>query len=100
VGQRNQPAIQEQTNLTGLKIYPVPVDHTLNVSLSDNYTTKVVQVTIFDTFGKEWMLKSRKMLSDGEDRLSFDVHTLPSGVYYLRVTDDLGHADILKFIKL
>jgi hypothetical protein len=66
-----------------------------------NYTTKVVQVTIFDTFGKEWMLKSRKMLSDGEDhRLSFDVHTLPSGVYYLRVTDDLGHADILKFIKL
>ena len=101
VGQRNQPAIQEQTNLTGLKIYPVPVDHTLNVSLSDNYTTKVVQVTIFDTFGKEWMLKSRKMLSDGEDHhLSFDVHTLPSGVYYLRVTDDLGHADILKFIKL
>ena|GEM_PF-651182 len=50
---------------------------------------------------KEWMLKSRKMLSDGEDhRLTFDVHTLPSGVYYLRVTDDYGHSDILKFIKL
>lgn len=101
VGQRSQPSLQKQTNFSGLKIYPVPVGHNLNVSLSDNYTTKVVQVTIFDTFGKEWMLKSRKMLSDGEDHhLSFDVHTLPSGVYYLRVTDDLGHADILKFIKL
>ena len=84
------------SQLTTIAIYPNPVQHKLNVTLS-NATTVNYDVHIASVAGKEVYSKAGTTVTDG--KLSLDASNLASGVYVLELTDKQGNKHQEKFVK-
>lgn len=84
------PELQNQ--LTQIKIYPNPTENTLYLDLINNGAKKI---TVSDLLGKTVLTTDCL-----ENKLSLDVSKLPSGVYFIAVTNSAETYKIEKFIKL
>lgn len=80
--QRNENAYEgEQMSIFA---FPSPVQNgRLNITVSGGETRSVLQSTIFDSRGVQWI--SEFVTSDGAS--SLDVSSLPPGIYFFRVCD-------------
>jgi endo-1,4-beta-D-glucanase Y len=78
---------------TGIKLYPNPVlnNNELTVEGIKNY----IKLEITSLSGN--ILLSRHLLFS--DKITIDVSLLKKGIYILRISDDYGKSEFLKFIK-
>lgn len=74
-------------------IYPNPVKNVLNIK--NNTTQKVVSLAFFNILGKQVYLKN----TPNKNINSVDINNLPSGVYYMRLSNDSGALSYKKIIK-
>jgi hypothetical protein len=80
--------------LTQINIYPNPTSNYCTLQLSGESGT--FTASIFDVTGREVMpLFSNQRFST----YSFNVSSLPSGLYFVRVKDKSGNEGVAKFIK-
>jgi len=78
-------AIENEKELSifeDLTIYPNPSNHTINITLSNSFTNKNIQLRLIDILGREH--KSFKI----NNFKTINVSSLPQGVYYL-INDQL-----------
>jgi hypothetical protein len=76
----------EDENLFAISIYPNPTNNTLFISGNET----PIAVAIYNVLGKEVLsIKNTN---------NIDVQALPSGVYVIRISDDVGQTN-RKFIK-
>lgn len=81
---------------TQLKVAPNPVEEQLNLSvdgaLQGNFTAR-----IFDVSGKQWLTREIT-LAGGENRFTFPVQELPTGIYFLQLANG-AEAATLRVVK-
>ncbi|NNE29217.1 MAG: T9SS type A sorting domain-containing protein [Saprospiraceae bacterium] len=73
-------------------LFPNPVESFLTLDINNGYS---YQAGIFDFVGNE-ILRERTVQSGDQ----FDVKSLPAGLYYLRIKNDLGATHYQKWVKL
>ena len=78
-----------------ISLYPSPAVNVVNVS-SKSIDTENVQMRIYDFAGNDISSKVRRI--DSSD-LSFDVQSLPSGIYFLSLRNGKGQAVTEKIVK-
>ena len=76
----------------GLSVYPNPVHERLNVRFVE--LPNNTNLEVYDIHGK---LLERTMISELETQL--DVSEYASGLYFIKLTDELGSTQVKKFIK-
>ena len=77
-------------------VFPNPTKDLLNVQLGNNLGTGKITLEVLDLNGK---ITQRQNLDAGSTQAELDIHTLPAGLYYLRVFADGQAGEILKFNK-
>ncbi len=77
-------------------IFPNPTQDLLNVQLGDKLGTGKITLEVLDLNGK---VTQRQNLDAGSTQAELDIHTLPSGMYYLRVSAEGQAGEMLKFSK-
>jgi photosystem II stability/assembly factor-like uncharacterized protein len=78
-GIRKQTAAEEELN-----VYPNPVQDVLNINL-DNDKAQKLEISILDEAGK-YCLPIQSITASGKQLVSIDMHSLPAGVYYCRIS--------------
>jgi hypothetical protein len=84
------------SNNNDIKIYPNPVTDRFNISFSSAMNQKV-KLEIFDIFGKTIQSADWNVIQ-GENRYTYYMKDLPSGIYSVRIGSDKGFSNC-KFIK-
>jgi hypothetical protein len=84
------------SNNSDIKIYPNPVTDRFNISFSSAMNQKV-KLEIFDIFGKTIQSADWNVIQ-GENRYTYYMTDLPSGIYSVRIGSDKGFSNC-KFIK-
>ena len=77
-------------------IFPNPAKDLLNIQLGNNLGTGKITLDVLDLNGK---ITQRQNLEAGSTQAELDVHTLPAGMYYLRVFAEGQAGEMLKFSK-
>jgi hypothetical protein len=77
-------------------IFPNPTQDLLNVQLGDKLGTGKITLEVLDLNGK---ITQRQNLEAGSTQAELDIHTLPAGMYYLRVSAEGQVGEMLKFSK-
>jgi len=91
------PQLAQIKNPSLVSIYPNPAN--------DNVTARVIakkdesiQVAIFNAQGQVEIISSNQLLK-GSNEISFEIHDLESGVYYLKATGD-SIRKVIRFVKM
>jgi hypothetical protein len=87
-------AIEEQTQNSGIKIYPNPVKDALHVQSSKFKVGD--EIKIFDVMGKE-VLKS--IINNPKSEINIDMRSFSKGIYFIKVNTS-GREEIKKVIKI
>jgi Secretion system C-terminal sorting domain len=90
--------LQRTGDFSRLKLYPNPAHNALQLTIESNKNTTQT-IDIVDIIGKAWQ-QTTVNLSKGQNQQTFDVQALPSGVYFLKMTDNKGINQTLKWVKL
>nr|WP_290939438.1 T9SS type A sorting domain-containing protein [Haliscomenobacter sp.] len=77
-------------------VFPNPTKDLLNVQLGNNLGTGKITLEVLDLNGK---ITQRQNLDAGSTQAELDIHTLPAGLYYLRVFAEGQAGEMLKFNK-
>jgi len=77
-------------------VFPNPTKDLLNVQLGNNLGTGKITLEVLDLNGK---ITQRQNLDAGSTQAELDIHTLPAGLYYLRVFAEGQIGEMLKFNK-
>ncbi|MBX7243244.1 MAG: T9SS type A sorting domain-containing protein, partial [Bacteroidia bacterium] len=77
----NLPDFGEET----LNIYPNPSSDKINITLNNSHSTQVM-LNISDMTGRN-IIRQSFSVTDGNLNEILDISTLPSGVYYVTITD-------------
>jgi len=80
---------------SAVSLYPLPAVDVVNVS-SSSFDKKNVQMRLYDFAGNDISGKVRRI--DSTD-LSYDVQSLPSGIYFLSLRNSKGQAVTKKIVK-
>ncbi len=80
-------AIDEETALSGVKVYPVPFRNTINIYIPKQVGAKDMKVVMVDVSGKEVYQQQLKGISD---RVSISLPELPKGLYFLNINSNEG----------
>ena len=87
--------IDENSILQQVNIYPNPVVNNLHVSIENSVLNKP-GIEIFNSIGTKIVCDQ----SQAGEELTIDCSSLPSGIYFLRLTDEQrGHTSVSSFIK-
>ena len=89
---------QRTGDFNRLKLYPNPAHNVLELVV-DAPQNGLQTIEITDVVGKVWQ-HSTLNLSKGMNEQTFDVHVLPSGVYFLKMMDNKGGSQLVKWVKL
>ncbi|MCY7409034.1 MAG: T9SS type A sorting domain-containing protein, partial [Chitinophagales bacterium] len=76
-------------------LYPNPADDVL-ILKTNGVNHDVTNFSILDLTGR--IIFSLQEISDAEEILKIDVHTLPSGIYFAQIKTDT-QAETVKFVK-
>jgi PKD repeat protein len=79
--------INEVATSSNLTIFPNPANETVNVSFEQN-TNDLIQIELIDATGR--VIAQESSLEIGTNNVSFDVTTLSSGFYTVRLTNANG----------
>ena len=86
--------MEELTNNERLMVYPNPCGEKLSVSC--NQLSGNTKVEVVDLLGRE--LEDLKMSRLGNE-IQIRVSDLASGIYFIKITDDKGFQQVVKFVK-
>lgn len=89
----NEPLATPDVLTPQFSIYPNPVKNELYLSAKNG--NGKLDIKIFNIEGK--LLKTENL--NLEKPLSIDVSNLPSGIYFLNLSDENGNVELKKFIK-
>lgn len=84
----NDGSAIEDINVIGLKLYPNPAAHTLNLDFISN-ESQISTIQIVDVLGRVVTTKT-VLLNNGENSISFDVASLAKGNYVLEIATENG----------
>ncbi len=87
-------AMEEYTQLVGLKTYPNPATNQLHVIVKNYSSSTIYQ--IFDIFGQAYQLEP--VFSPNTGEVKFDLSSLAPGVYFVKGENE-GRSYQAKFIK-
>jgi polyhydroxybutyrate depolymerase len=87
--------VTEQLIVAKTTLYPNPANNAINLMLEATQPTSM-QLTILDVTGRTVQRRLSKLTS-GENSVQFDVSTLNSGIYFLRLTND-KYTETLEFV--
>ena len=87
----------KQNSLIGIKLQPNPTGNNTTVTL-DLETSGVLTVTLNDLLGSELFELHNEFENNGTFTKTFSLETLPTGVYYLRISHN-GNVRMEKVIK-
>jgi uncharacterized ubiquitin-like protein YukD len=71
-----------------VRVYPNPVDDRLNLNLISN-NTQNIQLEILDLQGSVIKQFDKKAIA-GQNKILIDMNMLSSGIYFIRITTDMG----------
>ncbi len=80
--------IQNCANSLISKVYPNPTNDNLTLELSSNENT-MIQISLHDALGRQ-LLTQKQALTEGGQMLTFDLRTLPQGIYWLTLFDGVN----------
>jgi len=82
----HQPSgIGEMAASESIRLYPVPVEHTLTVTAAQPFRNGLAH--LYNSVGKVVMTTA---IPPGSPAFTIDMATLPAGIYLLRITDETG----------
>ena len=89
---------QRTGDFSRLKIHPNPVTNAFELTIeSDRNTTQTIGIVdIMGRINQQITLN----VSKGVNHQTLDVHALPSGIYFLKMSDNKGQNHTLKWVKL
>lgn len=87
--QDSTSAVNDLLVLEGVKLFPNPAKDQLNVSLPAT-VTGMVELQLLNSFGQ--VIKTERKAGAANHQLQMNVASLPSGMYYLRITADQRQA--------
>lgn len=77
-------------------IYPNPVNEKLMIQLTEKYTKSDVNISIFNVYGQRCPV----IISKGITTLECDLQLLPSGIYFVKISDRKSNgSEIIKIIR-
>lgn len=76
--------INDTQNNSGVQIFPVPADNSINITLTDLSGESIKVVSIFDQLGKEVLLENFR--DSGVASSSINTENLARGIYFAKVT--------------
>ena len=76
-------------------VFPNPVQNTFRLSLSENIEGQKLKLRIIDSFGK--IVKEQSHFNQTDD---IDVQTIPSGFYFLQLSNEKKIVAFSKFVKI
>jgi PKD repeat protein len=79
--------LNEMASSSNLTIFPNPANETVNVSFDQN-TNDLIQIELIDATGR--VIAQNQSIEIGTNNVSFDVNTLSSGFYTVRLTNANG----------
>ncbi len=81
--------------MESVKLFPNPVENTLNIELNNNFFTQKLKVAVFNIYG-------RKVFSGSYNGSKFSVpfQRYPNGNYYLKIFSDHNNYKQVKFLKI
>ena len=88
--------VEENKTFTG-KIYPNPTRGLVQIELNAP-VLKSVTVNVLDMFGR-YLYRNRRPLVNGNNRISLDIASLPSGTYIIEVRDGKAILEKYKVLK-
>lgn len=77
----------EEVEVKWFTVYPNPVDNTINIS----FVNSLENIEIYNQLGQ--------VVYKTYNETSIDVSELESGIYFLRIEDELRHNEVIKIIK-
>ncbi|MBI4931792.1 MAG: T9SS type A sorting domain-containing protein [Bacteroidetes bacterium] len=75
-------SVGEELNKTGIRVFPNPFSWEITLKMKDNFNNATL--TVYNSFGKQ--VKQLKNIS--EQTITLHRDNLPSGLYFLRLTQD------------
>ena len=86
-----------QSIVSEIKLFPNPVKNTLNIGFQVQKGT-ILSMEIMDIGGRVIDSKPFTFIPSGKFRDSFDFNNLPSGLYFLKISDNIGGISTSKFM--
>ena len=86
-----------QSIVSEIKLFPNPVKNTLNIGFQVQKGT-ILSMEIMDIGGRVIDSKPFTFIHSGKFRDSFDFNNLPSGLYFLKISDNIGGISTSKFM--
>jgi YVTN family beta-propeller protein len=83
--------------ITVRKIFPQPIQNEWSVEISISEETNAT-VSLFDVSGSHWRDLWNGRLKRGKNRLTLDSKTIPTGIYFMRISID--HASLVRKIVI
>jgi hypothetical protein len=90
----NEEYIKEQNQNSIFSIYPNPTKDLINISSSGECDYKNIKICVRDITGKTMLNLTNNQSTD----ISFSTVQWPAGLYFVNISDDLGHTETLKII--
>lgn len=84
----------EENEDIAFSVYPNPTDNMLNIVMNDGLNGRA-DIVVYDAVGQ--IISNMK--SNVSSRVALDVSTYPVGVYYVRVSTDLGYNSQMFVVK-
>jgi Secretion system C-terminal sorting domain len=91
-------SLQHTGDFNRLKLYPNPTHNQLQLTIESDKNT-VQTIEIVDIVGKIEQ-QTTVNLSKGTNQQTLDVRALPSGIYFLKIRDNKGVKQTIKWVKL
>ncbi len=89
-------SIYEVSASDGITIFPNPTDNTITISIANN-PIKENKIELNNLFGD--IIYTNEISLSPNQKITIDIHTLPSGIYFLRMKTNNGNIN-KKIIKI
>jgi len=85
----NSSSTNDLNTVSGLKVFPNPVDQSLNINFGTNELVPL-QIGIFNTLGQQVKIVANGEFGIGNQQIKTNVGDLSNGVYYIRLMNEKG----------
>lgn len=78
---------QNETSYTSLQCFPNPASNFTKIKY-EIFKTSDIKLAVYDIYGKELIILEERILEPGSYQKNFDISSVPSGLYFIRLSSN------------
>ncbi len=93
-------SLNEIQSLQGSKIYPNPFDDQFTIELNIKEKQVSLEIRLYNQLGQVFQQNNLKNVSKGKQTLNISAENIPTGIYFIQLTDQDGNSQYHKIAKV